>query len=78
MADEVGCGIGSVGGSHTVHRDLLPVARGSPILRSIDVPFEQTARYHRWIGNLRILLVTIQGELFATYAGSTNQLSLHW
>ena len=62
----------------TVTPLVLPVARGSPILRSIDVPFEQAARSHQWIGNLRILLVTIQGVLFAIYAGLTNQLSLHW
>ena len=60
----------------TVTLLFLPVARGSPILRLIDVPFEQAVRYHRWIGNLTMLLVTIHGVLFAIYAGSTNQLSL--
>lgn len=29
---------------------FFPVARGSPLLRLVHVPFEKAVRYHRWLG----------------------------
>ncbi|KAK4762803.1 hypothetical protein SAY86_008571 [Trapa natans] len=40
---------------------FLPVARGSILLRLIDVPFEHATKYHIWLGNLIIFLVTVHG-----------------
>ncbi|PKI66580.1 hypothetical protein CRG98_013024 [Punica granatum] len=40
---------------------FLPVARGSILLRLIDIPFEHATRYHKWLGNLIIFLVSMHG-----------------
>ncbi|KAG0577508.1 hypothetical protein KC19_5G161700 [Ceratodon purpureus] len=55
---------------------FVPVARGSPILRLIDVPFEQAVKYHRWFGYLTVLLVFIHGATYAVYLGSIDKLRL--
>jgi ferric-chelate reductase len=55
---------------------FLPVTRGSPILRMIDVPFEQAVKYHRWIGNLTVLLVALHGILYGVYYGVIHQVHL--
>ncbi|KAL5789081.1 hypothetical protein ACOSQ2_003969 [Xanthoceras sorbifolium] len=33
---------------------FLPVARGSVLLRLIDIPFEHATRYHVWLGHLTL------------------------
>ncbi|XP_059313420.1 ferric reduction oxidase 6-like isoform X1 [Lycium ferocissimum] len=43
---------------------FLPVARGSVLLRAIDIPFEQAIRYHVWLGHLTIALFTLHGLCF--------------
>ena len=43
---------------------FLPVARGSVLLRLIDIPFEQAIRYHVWLGHFTMLLFTLHGLLF--------------
>ncbi|KAL4556386.1 hypothetical protein LXL04_039037 [Taraxacum kok-saghyz] len=43
---------------------FLPVARGSILLRLIDIPFEHAARYHVWLGHLTMLLFTLHGLFF--------------
>ncbi|KAF9604069.1 hypothetical protein IFM89_001955 [Coptis chinensis] len=43
---------------------FLPVARGSFLLRLIDVPFEQATRYHVWLGHLTMLMFTLHGVFF--------------
>ncbi|PKI50252.1 ferric reduction oxidase 7, chloroplastic-like [Punica granatum] len=43
---------------------FLPVARGSVLLRLVDIPFEQAARYHVWLGHLTMLLFTLHGLSF--------------
>jgi ferric-chelate reductase len=43
---------------------FFPLARGSVLLRIIDIPFEQATRYHVWLGNLTMLLFTIHGLFF--------------
>ncbi|KAF3970840.1 hypothetical protein CMV_005498 [Castanea mollissima] len=40
---------------------FLPVARGSILLRLIDIPFEHAIRYHVWVGNLTMFLLTLHG-----------------
>ncbi|KAG0625701.1 hypothetical protein M758_2G074700 [Ceratodon purpureus] len=55
---------------------FIPVARGSPILRLIDVPFEQAVKYHRWIGYLTVLLVFVHGATYGVYAGAIHKIEL--
>jgi ferric-chelate reductase len=55
---------------------FTPVARGSPILRLIDVPFEQAVKYHRWLGYLTVLLVFVHGATYGVYAGAIHQIEL--
>lgn len=43
---------------------FLPVARGSILLRFIDIPFEHATKYHVWLGHLTMLLFTIHGLLY--------------
>ncbi|XP_031379062.1 ferric reduction oxidase 7, chloroplastic-like [Punica granatum] len=43
---------------------FLPVARGSALLRLVDIPFERAARYHVWLGHLTMLLFTLHGLLY--------------
>lgn len=55
---------------------FLPVTRGSPILRMVDVPFEQAVKYHRWLGYLTMLIVSAHGITYAIFAGSINSVYL--
>lgn len=55
---------------------FMPVARGSPILRLIDVPFEQAVKYHRWMGYLTVLLVVVHGATYGVYAGAIHKIEL--
>ncbi|KAL0012952.1 hypothetical protein SO802_000021 [Lithocarpus litseifolius] len=60
---------------------FLPVARGSILLRLIDIPFEQAIRYHVWLGHLTMLLFTLHGLLFViawTIEGTLLQEMLQW
>ncbi|KAL5704777.1 ferric-chelate reductase (NADH) [Ranunculus cassubicifolius] len=43
---------------------FLPVARGSFLLRLIDIPFEHATRYHVWLGHLTMLMFTLHGGLY--------------
>ncbi|XP_065851364.1 ferric reduction oxidase 6-like isoform X2 [Euphorbia lathyris] len=56
---------------------FLPVARGSILLRIVDIPFEHATKYHAWLGHLTMFLLTlhalgymlvwiIRGELLAS------------
>lgn len=40
---------------------FLPITRGSILLRLIDIPFEHATRYHVWLGNLTMFLLTLHG-----------------
>lgn len=55
---------------------FIPVARGSPLLRIIDVPFEQAIKYHRWMGYLTAILVAIHGGGYAVAIGMEHKLHL--
>lgn len=43
---------------------FLPVARGSILLRLIDIPFEHATRYHVWLGHLTMVIFTIHGLFY--------------
>jgi ferric-chelate reductase len=43
---------------------FLPVARGSVLLRLIDIPFEHATRYHVWLGHLTMALFTLHGLFY--------------
>lgn len=40
---------------------FLPVARGSILLRLIDIPFEHATRYHVWLGHVTMAIFTLHG-----------------
>ncbi|XP_002989049.2 ferric reduction oxidase 6 [Selaginella moellendorffii] len=59
---------------------LLPVARGSPLLRLIDIPFEHAVKYHVWLGHLTMAIFTIHGLCYVvvwTVQGRLEEL-LAW
>lgn len=43
---------------------FLPVARGSVLLRLIDIPFEHATRYHVWLGHLTMVLFSLHGVFY--------------
>ncbi|CAL9205578.1 unnamed protein product [Musa hybrid cultivar] len=43
---------------------FLPVARGSILLRLIDIPFEHATRYHVWLGHLTMAMFTLHGLFY--------------
>ncbi|KAM5574161.1 hypothetical protein ABKV19_013583 [Rosa sericea] len=60
---------------------FLPVARGSVLLRLINIPFEHATKYHVWLGHLTMLLFTAHGLLYVvawTMEGSLLQEILSW
>ncbi|KAL3843613.1 hypothetical protein ACJIZ3_001016 [Penstemon smallii] len=60
---------------------FLPVARGSILLRLIDIPFEHATRYHVWLGHLTMLLFTLHGLFYVigwTMDGRLIQKLLEW
>lgn len=60
MLELSGLRLGSIG-LYCTALLFLPVARGSVLLRVVDIPFEQAARYHVWLGHLTMLLFTLHG-----------------
>ncbi|XP_050126204.1 ferric reduction oxidase 6-like isoform X3 [Malus sylvestris] len=60
---------------------FLPIARGSVLLRLIDIPFEHATRYHVWLGHLTMSLFTLHGLCYiVTWAMEGNLLAkiLEW
>ncbi|KAG6652343.1 hypothetical protein CIPAW_05G000100 [Carya illinoinensis] len=43
---------------------FLPIVRGSILLRPVDIPFEHATRYHVWLGNLTMFLLTLHGLFY--------------
>lgn len=43
---------------------LIPVSRSSPILRAIDIPFEQAVKYHIWLGHLTMAMLLGHVSIF--------------
>ncbi|KAK9286122.1 hypothetical protein L1049_014503 [Liquidambar formosana] len=60
---------------------FLPIARGSVLLRLIDIPFEHATKYHVWLGHLTMLLFTLHGLFYIiawAMQGSLLQEILQW
>ncbi|KAL5539382.1 hypothetical protein UlMin_042914 [Ulmus minor] len=53
---------------------FLPIARGSVLLRLVDIPFEHATRYHVWLGHLTMGLFTIHGLLYVVAWSIEGQL----
>ncbi|PKA66734.1 Ferric reduction oxidase 7, chloroplastic [Apostasia shenzhenica] len=53
---------------------FLPVARGSILLRLIDIPFEQATRYHVWLGHLTMAIFTLHGSFYVIAWGIQGRL----
>lgn len=60
MLEIIGLRLGSIGLFCMVFL-FLPVARGSILLRLIDIPFEHATKYHVWLGHLTMALFTLHG-----------------
>ncbi|KAM0940150.1 putative ferric-chelate reductase (NADH) [Dioscorea sansibarensis] len=60
MMELTGLRLGSIGLFCMVFL-FLPVARGSVLLRMIDIPFEHATRYHVWLGHLTMALFSLHG-----------------
>lgn len=63
MIEIVGARLGSIG-LFCLAFLFLPVARGSILLRLIDIPFEHATRYHVWLGHLTMILFTLHGLFY--------------
>lgn len=55
---------------------FLPVARGSAILKLIDIPFEHAVKYHIWLGHMTMLLVTAHGVAYGIFYGVMDEAHL--
>lgn len=55
---------------------FLPVTRGSPILKLIDIPFEHAVKYHVWLGHLTLILVLGHGVAYLIYYSLMNEAHL--
>eukprot|EP01018_Ginkgo_biloba_P023155 Gb_14298 [translate_table: standard] len=60
MLESAGLQLGSVG-LFCLGFLFLPVARGSVLLRLIDIPFEHATKYHVWLGHVTMALFTAHG-----------------
>lgn len=45
---------------------FVPVARGSVLLKLLDIPFEHAVRYHVWMGNFMMVVFTLHGLTFVS------------
>lgn len=43
---------------------FLPVARGSVLLRAVDIPFEHATKYHVWLGHFMMAVFTLHGLFY--------------
>lgn len=60
---------------------FLPIARGSVLLRLIDIPFEHATKYHVWLGHLTMFLFTLHGLFYIiawAMQGRLIQEMLQW
>ncbi|XP_068647476.1 ferric reduction oxidase 6-like isoform X1 [Aristolochia californica] len=80
MLDIMGLRFGSIG-LFCLAFLFLPVARGSMLLRLIDIPFEHAARYHIWLGHLTMVIFTVHGLCYViswTLQGRLIREMLEW
>ncbi|KAG0558552.1 hypothetical protein KC19_10G036900 [Ceratodon purpureus] len=60
---------------------FLPVARGSVLLRAIDIPFEHAAKYHVWLGHFMMAVFTLHGLFYMVawyFEGHLIERILEW
>ncbi|KAJ0095583.1 hypothetical protein Patl1_16749 [Pistacia atlantica] len=60
---------------------FIPIARGSILLRLIDIPFGHAARYHVWLGHLTMLFFTLHGLCYViewSLQGDLLKKMLEW
>ncbi|XP_059648341.1 ferric reduction oxidase 6-like isoform X2 [Cornus florida] len=43
---------------------FIPISRGSILLRLINIPFEHATRYHIWLGNFTMFILTLHGGTY--------------
>ncbi|ONK57799.1 uncharacterized protein A4U43_C09F4210 [Asparagus officinalis] len=80
MLEIIGLRLGSIGLFCMVFL-FLPVARGSVLLRLIDIPFEHATRYHVWLGHLTMVLFTLHGLFYViawSWEGKLTRELLEW
>jgi hypothetical protein len=46
---------------------FIPVSRGSPFLRLVNVPFEHAVRFHRWLGHFTLLILLLHSITFSLH-----------
>lgn len=46
---------------------FLPVTRGSPILKMIDIPFEHAVKYHNWLGHLTMIFALAHSVAYGIF-----------
>ena len=51
----------------------IPVSRGSPFLRLMNVPFEQAVKYHRWLSILTLFMLTLHSTGYIIYYVATHR-----
>ena len=51
----------------------IPVSRGSPFLRLMNVPFEQAVKYHRWLSILTLFMLTLHSAGYIIYYVATHR-----
>ncbi|KAF3777983.1 Ferric reduction oxidase 2 [Nymphaea thermarum] len=61
---------------------FIPVSRGSAILKVAGLPFEESIRYHIWLGHMAMVVFTIHGLFYMlvwTRVGTSNVVGeLSW
>ncbi|OAY64928.1 Ferric reduction oxidase 7, chloroplastic [Ananas comosus] len=80
MLEIIGLRLGSIGLFCMVFL-FLPVARGSILLRLIDIPFEHATKYHVWLGHLTMALFTLHGLCYViswSLQGHLRREMLDW
>lgn len=80
MLEIIGLRLGSIGLFCMLFL-FLPVARGSVLLRLIDIPFEHATRYHVWLGHLTMALFTFHGLFYVvawSLQGNLRQEIREW
>ncbi|KAH7436033.1 hypothetical protein KP509_06G090300 [Ceratopteris richardii] len=51
----------------------VPVARGSPLLRLLGMPFQRAVRYHIWLSCIMIIFASVHGTGFIVFFLKTGQ-----
>ncbi|KAL3680615.1 hypothetical protein R1sor_023571 [Riccia sorocarpa] len=61
---------------------FFPISRGSPILRLVNVPYENAVRYHRWLGHISLWILLAHSITFSLHiyytGGQTTKTIWEW